>query len=170
MRKTFAWIIVIGGTALAFACARPREEKAEAKTVPKAEYKTVKPDEFPIPAKLAEALPGLVNDKIRIWKEISPSINLVVYAKGYNLKKAMEESARAFLALSGNPEFRNRVDFWIIQIQPEQGPEVLVWGARPSEVDQYQKTLDLKSFFRDSEYVLINDQIISKGDDRLKSF
>jgi len=170
MRKIFSLIILASAPALIFACARPREEKAEQKNAPQAEYRQVKPVEFPIPEKLADALPGLLNDKIRIWKDISPSINLVVNSQDYNLKKAIEQAGQGFVALLDDPEFRNGVEFWIIQIQPAQGSEVLVWGVRPLEAEQFQKSKDLKGFFKDSEYVLINDQIIGKGDDRLKFF
>ncbi len=41
---------------------------------------------------------------------------------------------------------------------------------RPSEVEQYKKSKDLKAFFENSEYALIDDQIIARGADRLKFF
>jgi hypothetical protein len=151
-----------------FSCARPRQEEKEKKGQPQAEYKDLKADEYPIPEKLKETLPGLVNDKIRVWKEISPTINLVAYFPDYSLEKAVRQASEAFLLLREEPKFRNGIDFWIIQIQPEEGPEVLVWGVRPSEVEQFAQAKKLKDFFRDSEYVLVNDQIIEKGEARLK--
>ena len=150
------------------ACARPREEKEEKKGSPKVDTREIKAVEYPVPENLSAALPGLLNDRIRIWKEISPTINLVAYFKDYSLKKAIESAASAFLILLEKPEFRDGIDFWIIQIQPEKGSEVLVWGVKPEEAEQYQKSKDLKSFFKDSEYVLVNDQIIPKGDERVK--
>jgi len=168
MPKLKYGIALILAAGLAGACARPNAEKPESRNQPKAEYQELKAEEYAVPAKLAETLPGLKNDKLRIWKEISPTINLVAYFPDYTLKNALERSAAAFLILVENPAFKNGIDFWIIQTQPEKGAEVLVWGVKPSEAEQYQKSGDLKTFFRDSEYVLVNDQILPKGDDRLK--
>lgn len=169
MRKFLSFILLLIIVSISSYCARPKEEKNE-KKAPQMQTKPIKAEEYQIPEELAQALPGLVNDKIRIWREISPTINLVAYFEDYSLKKAIEQAARAFLVLLEKPEFKNQIDFWIIQIQPKEGPNVMVWGVKPEEVEQYKKTRDLKSFFRDSEYVLINDQIIEKGDERLKYF
>ncbi len=168
MHKFKYLIVLLASAGLGFGCARPNPEKPENQNAPKAEYKQAQADEYPVPPKLAEALPGLLNDKVRVWKEISPTINLVAYFPDYSLKKALDQSAAAFLVLLENPEFRNGIEFWIIQVQPQKGSGVLVWGAKPAEVEQYKQSGDLKTFFRDSEYVLVNDQIIPKGDDRLK--
>jgi hypothetical protein len=159
-----ALVSVVGG------CARPKQEETEKKNQPKAEYKNLKAEEYPIPDKLKETLPGLVNDKIRIWKDISPTVNLVAYFPEYSLEKAIKQASEAFLILQENPAFKHGIDFWIVQVQPEQGAEVLVWGVKPSEVEEFAASKDLKAFFANSEYVLINDQIIEKGDARLKYF
>ena len=162
----FALLVFLLGI---FSCARPKpEEKTEKK--PKAEYKEIKAEEYPVPEQLKELLPGLLNDKIRIWREIAKTINLVAYMKDYSLEKAIEKSAQVFLLLRQYPEFKKDIEFWIIQLQPEKGSEVLVWGVRPSEVEEYQASGDLRKFFAQSEYVLINDQIIEKGEERLKYF
>lgn len=149
------------------ACTRPKKAP-EQKGPAAGQAKNITAEEYPIPDKLKEALPGLVNNKIRIWKEISPTVNLISYEPNYSLDNAIRQAAQAFLILAENPAFRNGIDFWIIQVQPEKGSEVMVWGVKPLEVDEYQKSNDLKAFFSNSEFVLINDQIIEKGDQRLK--
>jgi len=169
--KRLRFMIMIGiWVGLAGSCARPMQEEPTEKTTPRAEYKKIKAEEYPVPDQLKEALPGLLNDKIRVWREISPTINLVVYSPNYSLDNAIKQAAQAFLILERNPEITKETDFWIIQIQPEKGPEVLVWGVRPSELELYKKTKDLKAFFENSEYVLINDQVIPKGAGRLEYF
>lgn len=168
MKRLALMILIAMGACLADSCARPMEEKQETTNTPKAEYKKLKAEEYPVPDQLKEALPGLLNDKIRIWREISPTINLVVYSPNYSLDRAIKQAAQAFLILEQNSAITKGNDFWIIQIQPEKGPEVLVWGVRPSEVEQYKKTKDLKDFFANSEYALINDQMIAKGASRLE--
>jgi len=168
MKKPALFLILSCAVLFACSCARPRQEEAEKKGQPQAEYKNLKADEYAIPEKLKETLPGLVNDKIRIWKEISPTVNLVAYFPDYSLEKAVKQASEAFLILREDPNFKNGIDFWIIQIQPEEGPQLLVWGVRPSEAEQFAQSKELKAFFRDSEYVLVNDQIIEKGDARLK--
>lgn len=166
--KRLALLALIFLCALATGCARPKPEEGEKKNAPKAEYKELKADEYPIPEPLKAALPGLVNDKVRIWKEISPTVNLVAYFPGYTLELAVKQASEAFLVLLENPAFKDGIDFWIIQVQPEKGTEVLVWGVRPAEAEQYKNSKDLNAFFKDSEYVMVNDQVIEKGDSRLK--
>ena len=148
-------------------CARPKKAP-EPKGQTAGPAKNITAEEYQIPDKLKEILPGLVNNKIRIWKEISPTVNLIAYEPNYSLDNAIKQAAQAFIVLTENPAFRNGIDFWIIQVQPEKGSEVMVWGVKPAEVDEYQKSNDLKAFFTNSEFVLINDQIIEKGDQRLK--
>jgi hypothetical protein len=169
MKRLASLITLIAICGLAFACARPKPEEPEKKNAPKAEYKNLKAEEYPLPEALKTALPGLVNDKIRIWKEISPpTVNLVAYQPDYSLERAIKAASEAFLTLLENPAFKNGVDFWIIQVQPEKGAEVMVWGVRPTEAEQFKISKDLTAFFRDSEYVLVNDQVVEKGDARLK--
>ena len=169
MKKLAVLIALIFLYGMAFGCARPKQEEPEKKNAPKAEYKNLKAEEYPIPEPLKAALPGLVNDKIRIWKELSPpTVNLVAYSPDYSLDKAIKQASEAFLVLLDNPAFKNGVDFWIIQVQPDRGAEVLVWGVRPSEAEQFKNSKDLNGFFKDSEYVMVNDQVVEKGDSRLK--
>ena len=157
---------------LAIGCARPVEKPSPKKQEEKVQIKQLKPEEYPVPEKLKEVLPGLLNDKIRIWREISPTINLVAYIENYSLEKAIKLCAHAFMVLLEKPEFKKDIQFWIIQIQPREreNPEILVWGVRPSEAEEYKQTGDLEKFFVNSEYVLINDMIIEKGNERLKHF
>ena len=169
MKKLAGVIALLVFYGMAAGCARPKQEEPEKKNAPKAEYKNLKAEEYPIPEPVKAALPGLVNDKIRIWKELTPpTVNLVAYFPGYTLDKAVKQAGDAFLALLENPAFKNGVDFWIIQVQPENGSEVLVWGVRPSEAEQFKNSKDINAFFKDSEYVMVNDQVIEKGDGRLK--
>jgi hypothetical protein len=169
MKKLAVLIALSVLYAMAAGCARPKQEEPEKKNAPKAEYKNLKAEEYPIPEPLKAALPGLVNDKIRIWKELSPpTVNLVAYFPNYSLNNAIKQTSDAFLVLLDNPAFKNGVDFWIIQVQPENGTDVLVWGVKPSEAEQFKTSKDLNAFFKDSEYVMVNDQVIEKGDNRLK--
>jgi len=168
MRKLALLVACAALAGFALGCARPKEEGAGKQDQAKAQYQSPKVEEYPVPEPLKQALPGLVNDKIRIYKEISPTVNLVAYFPDYSLDKAVNAASQAFLVLLENPAFKAGVDFWIIQVQPEKGPGVLVWGVKPSEAEAFAKSRDLKAFFADSEYVLINDQIIDKGEPRLK--
>jgi hypothetical protein len=168
MMRKFWFMMVVAMLGLGLSCARPKAEKPDEAKKPKVESAPVKVDEYAVPAKLSEALPGLINDKIRIYKDISPTVNLVANLKDYKLQDATDRAAQAFLALDDQPEFKNGIDFWIIQVQPEAGKESLVWGAKPAEVAQYKTDQDLKKFFANSEYVMVNDQILPKGEDRQK--
>jgi len=170
MRKGLYIIALLGCLGLVFNCTRPKSEPDANRISPQAQYKEIKPLEYDIPQELNSALPGLLNDKIRVWKEISPTINLVAEIKDYSLGKAINYSAEAFLVLLAHPEFQEGIEFWIIQVQPSKGGEVLVWGVKPEEVKKYKEDGQLKSFFSESEYVLINDQIIEKGEPRIKHF
>ncbi|HUT55167.1 MAG TPA: hypothetical protein VM658_17390 [bacterium] len=168
-------------------CAKPvQEKKPETDAGPKHEYKDIKPAVYDVPPGVAAALPGLLNDKVYVYREIAPTLNLVAYAPNYSLPKAPLMAAQAFEALAAVPEFRRGIEFWIIQIQPPAGAEqvpqkpgeaaapqnseVFVWGVKPSEVDEYLKSKDLLSFISNSEYLLVNDENIPKGEARAKLF
>lgn len=177
-----AVVIILAG------CAKPVEEKKPpTETGPKHEYKDIKPAVYEIPEGVKTALPGLQNDKIYIYREIAPTLNLVAYVPNYSLAEAPVMAAKAFESLAAVPEFRQGVDFWIIQLQPEASEkpvapkpeeagqakpnaEVFVWGVKPSEVDDYIKSHDLMYFLVNSEYLLINDEIIPKGEARGELF
>ena len=100
MKKVFLFLLIAG---LAIGCARPVEKPSPKKQEEKVQIKQLKPEEYPVPEKLKEVLPGLLNDKIRIWREISPTINLVAYINDYSLEKAIKLCARAFMVLLENP-------------------------------------------------------------------
>ncbi len=187
-RNIPGFVAALAAAVIMAACAKPAENpKPEGEAGARHEYKDIKPEVYDIPPGVAAALPGLQNDKIYIYPEIAPTLNLVAYAPNYSLAEAPRMAAKAFQALAPVPDFRKGVDFWIIQIQPEAGAqqvpehpaeaaaapqssEVFVWGVKPAEVDEYLKSRDLLSFITDSEYLLVNDQIIPKGGDRAKLF
>jgi hypothetical protein len=156
------------GLALVAACARPQPPESGPKSGPKVEYKDLKPEVYPVPEEVKQALPGLQNDNIYIYREVSPTINLVANLPQYSLPEAIRRTAQALVALTRDPRFRAGIDFWIIQTQPEpdKGPEVLVWGVRPAEALADAQQGDLTRFFTDSEYVLVNDKIIPAGPER----
>jgi len=168
-------------TALALsACARPAQPpKPDEKTTGKHEYRDLKAEVYPVPAGVKAALPGLQNDNVYLYREIAPTLNLVAYVPDYSREAALRMAAAAFVVLADEPEFRRDIQFWIIQVQPKPpekpaadqkpGP-VLVWGVRPDEVDKYIANQDLAAFVRDSEYLLIDDRIIDKGQARLAEF
>jgi len=186
-----AWGIMALALAAAFlimGCTRPAQNKNPApNTGPKHEYKEIKPEIHPIPEGVKSALPGLLNDNIYIYREIAPTLNLVAYVPEYSLAGAAKMAAQAFVALSEQPEFREGIEFWIIQIQPETGKNevpvkpvdgssaesnalVFTWGVKPSEVDEYKKSENLINFLSNSEYLLVNDKIIPKGEERTTMF
>jgi hypothetical protein len=164
-------IMVLAGLVLS-SCARPESEPQEKESGPKREYRDIKPEVFPIPEEIRETLPGLRNDKFYLYRDISPTLNLVAYVPDYSLDAAISMAAKTFVHMKSDPEFKKGIEFWIIQIQPEpgKGAEVMVWGVRPDQADEYARTGDLVSFFRDSEYVLVNDEIIPAGEARLKAW
>lgn len=161
----FSFIII-----LMLGCVRAQREKEASKSSESSSqvYKEINPETFPFPDRLKETLPGLQGDKIYVYKEISPTINLVAYFPEYSTEKAILRSAEAFLVLLEQEELKRGIEFWIIQVQPEKGDEVMVWGVKPSEVEAYARSKDITSFLRDSEYLLVNDKIIPKGEERLK--
>jgi len=157
---------------LAAGCASPPQQQPAEAAGPRHQYKEIKPEEYPVPEAVAKALPGLLDDKVRIYREISPIISLVVYTPDYSRAKAVDMCARAFVALAEKPEFRKGIDFWIVQVQPEpetNDPALVVWGVKPSEVDRYIKTKDLAAFLEKSEYLLVDDEIIPAGEKRLEA-
>ncbi len=168
---------------LASSCTRPAEEQEQRKEEKKHVYKDLKPEVYPVPGKIKDALPGLLNDNIYVYREIAKTVNLVAYVPDYSREAAIKMMSEAFLALSGKDELRKDIDFWIIQIQPQppgeeaqQSPgnegeesQVVVWGVRPAEVDQYKQSGDLAEFLKTSEYLLVDDEIIAKGEERMES-
>lgn len=163
--------------AIAVACARPAEQNKPEEKKGKHEYKDIKPETYPFPAGVKEALPGLLGDSIYVYREIAPTVNLVSYEQDYSREGAVNKMVRALLAMAAVPELRQGIEFWIIQVQPrpekesEAGPsQVVVWGVMPAEVDRYRDSGDLAGFIRNSEYLLVDDQIIPRGDDRLAQF
>jgi hypothetical protein len=175
-------------TFLVVGCARPSEDKKpEAAPDSRHVYKELKAETYPVPEGVKKALPGLLNDNIYLYREIAPTLNLVSYEKDYSLAGAAKMAADAFMALSVDPEFRKQIEFWIIQVQPEPAGDevsagvdeakasetkarVFVWGVRPEEVDEYKKSKDMREFIRNSEYMLIDDVIVQKGESRLEHF
>ncbi len=169
---------------LAIACATPAEKPGkEEKNGPRHVYKDIKPEVYDMPAAVREALPGLLEqNKIFVYREISPTVNLVAYAPEYSKESAAKMIANAFLALREVPDLREDIDFWIVQVQPEpkkaaphpeeigQKADVIVWGVKPSEVDRFAESGDLKLFLETSEYLLVDDVIIQKGPQRLAQF
>ncbi len=152
------------------ACFQPQGSPEPKEKEPKREYREIKPEVWPIPGDIRDALPGLLNDKFYLYREISPTLNLVAYVPEYTLEKAINMAAKAFVLMTREPGYKEGIEFWIIQIQPEpeKGRDVMVWGVRPQEAEAYARAGDLSAFFRDSEYVLIDDKIIPAGKDRLK--
>lgn len=174
------FLALTAALALVIGCAKPTEENKPAPETPgKHVYKDLKAEVYALPEAVIKALPGLLNDKIYLYREIAPTLNLVAYTPEYSREAAVKMSAEAFLALAPVPEFRKGVEFWIIQIQPMPEAEakaaagqsqVVVWGVRPGEVDAYQSSGDLGAFLQNSEYLLVDDKIIAKGPDRGKEF
>jgi hypothetical protein len=166
MRKV--WLVL--ACLLLSACAQPQGSAPAKEQEPRREYREIKPEIWPIPEDIADALPGLLNDNFYLYREISPTLNLVAYVPEYSLEKAINMAAKAFMLMTGEPRYKEGIEFWIIQVQPlpEKGQDVMVWGVRPEEAEAYARTGDLSAFFRDSEYVLIDDEIIPAGDLRLK--
>ena len=165
MKVWVCWAMLL---LLASACSRPPQPESEAKAGPKVETKDLKPEVWPVPDEVKQALPGLQNDNLYLYREVSPTLNLVAYFPQYSLAEAIRGVARAFVALTRDPKFKAGIEFWIIQVQPREGKEVLVWGVRPAEAEAYARTQDLARFFTESEYVLVNDKIIPAGPDRAK--
>lgn len=164
MKLWFSLLVMI---LAAFACSRPPAPKAPAKPGPRIEQKELKPEIWPVPEAVKQALPGLLNDNLYVYREISPTVNLVAYFPEYSLPDAVRRMAQAFVAMTQNPKFSVGIDFWIIQVQPQQGSEVIVWGVRPSEALAYAQNHDLPGFLSESEYLLVNDKIIPPGPERL---
>jgi len=161
------WFSLLAMVFLASACSRPPQPQAPSQPGPKIEQKELKPEIWPVPEQVKQALPGLQNDNIYVYREISPTVNLVAYFPEYSLPDAVRRMAEAFVALTRDPKFTTGIEFWIIQVQPKQGSEVIVWGVRPSEALAYAQIPDLPRFFSESEYLLVNDKIIPSGPDRL---
>ncbi len=159
-------IMIMLGCLMFSGCSLPEKEKTDANLGPEQQIKDIKAEIYAVPRSVAKALPGLLNDNIYIYREISPSVNLVAYEDDYSLEKAVNMTARAFLGLLEDPKFNEKIDFWIIQVQPKQGPQVLVWGVRPEQARRYKENNDLIAFFKNCEYVMIDDKIIPKGDQR----
>lgn len=172
------WLVA----ALAISCARPADrdkDKKKAEDEQRHVYKELEPDVHPVPEGVAEALPGLLNDNIYIYREVAPLLTLVSYEKDYSRVSAVRKAARAFLALLSEPAFQEDIEFWIIQVQPREETKqekqkgkarVVVWGVRPEEVKQYRESGDLGRFLRSSEYLLVDDEIIEQGEERLSKF
>ena len=160
------WPILLLATATLFACSRPPAPEAQQKPGPKIEYQDLKPETWPVPEEVKAALPGLQNDNLYVYRDVSPTVNLVASLPQYARKDAIERCARAFTALTRDPKLAAGIDFWIIQVQPEEGNEVLVWGVRPAEAQAYAQTGDLNKFFTESEYLLVDDKIIPAGPER----
>jgi len=160
------WLSGVMLLLLVTACARPQPPESEKKPGPKIEYKDMKPEVYPVPEEVKQALPGLQNDNLYIYRDVSATINLVAYLPQYSLSDAIRRTALAFVALTRDPRFGAGIEFWIIQTQPEKGSEVLVWGVRPAEARAYAQQGDLARFFTDSEYLLVNDKIIPAGPER----
>ena len=167
MKLWFSLLVMI---LAAFACSRPPAPQAAAKPGPRIEQKELKPEIWPVPEAVKQALPGLQNDNLYVYREISPTVNLVAYFPEYSLPDAIRRMAQAFVAMTQDPKFSVGIDFWIIQVQPAQGPEVVVWGVRPSEAVAYAQNHDLTRFLSESEYLLVNDKIIPAGPERLPFF
>lgn len=153
-------------------CARPQQEEQASGENLKREYREIKPEILTISEELRSALPGLLNDNLYLYREISPSLQLVAYVPDYSLSGAVNIAAKAFTIMTKAPDYRKGMEFWIIQIQPEpeNGDSVLVWGVRPEEADRYVNSSNLEAFFTQSEYVLIDDKIIPPGDERARAF
>lgn len=162
-----AWFSVLGMMVLIAACSRPPAPEPTGKPGPKIEQKELKPEIWPVPEAVKSALPGLQNDNVYVYREISPTVNLVAYFPRYSLPEAIRRMAEAFVALTQEPQFEAGIEFWIIQVQPAEGSEVIVWGVRPSEAKAYAQDHNLTRFFAESEYVLVNDKIIPAGEERL---
>jgi hypothetical protein len=167
-------------------CAQPVKPEAEGDKEKRHEYIESEPEVHKIPKALADALPGLQNDNIYLYKEYAPTLNLVVYSPDYSLDGSMKMMAKAFLELAKDENFRKDISFWIIQVQPrpvnvgkdeivhktpakKPDPRVVVWGVKPEEVDAYKKENDLASFITNSEYLLVDDKIISCADKKCES-
>jgi len=166
MNSVKVWLSLMMLVLLATTCARPQAPEPGKKPGPKMEYKDLKAEVYPVPEEVKQALPGLQNDNLYVYREISPTLNLVAYLPQYALPDAIRRTAQAFVALTRDPRFAAGIEFWIIQTQPAQGADVLVWGVRPSEVAAYAQQQDLAAFFTQSEYVLVNDKIIPAGPER----
>ncbi|MFO8057395.1 MAG: hypothetical protein R6V10_08880 [bacterium] len=174
------WLVA----ALAISCAQPADrdkdkDKKKAEDEQRHVYKDLEPDVHPVPEGVAGSLPGLLNDNIYIYREVAPLLTLVSYEEDYSRVSAVRKAADAFLALLSEPAFQEDIEFWIIQVQPKEETKeekqegkarVVVWGVRPEEVKQYQESGDLGRFLRTSEYLLVDDEIIEKGDERLSKF
>ena len=75
-------------------CAQPADEKQPAATEkPKHVYKELNPETHPVPAGVKEALPGLLNDNIYLYREIAPTLNLVAYVPEYSREGAIKMAA-----------------------------------------------------------------------------
>jgi len=176
------WRILVAAFLLVWCanCATPadrQDKKSDEKT--RHVHKELKPEIYEMPQGVKQALPGLQNDKIYIYREVAPLFGLVSYEEDYDRTRAVKQAAEAFLALLADPALQKDMEFWIIQVQPakedakdkSQGKSrVVVWGVRPSEVEEYRKSGDLANFVRSSEYMLVDDEIIDKGDERLELF
>lgn len=172
--QLISMIIAAGIIIFAAGCASPAPEPGPEEKQGKHDYKDLSAETVEFPAGLKEALPGLQGDRIYMYKEVAPTANLLSYEKDYEREKALTMMAKAFTTLTDTPELRENIEFWIIQVQPpaDSGEEsrLVVWGARPGEADAYKKDEDLKKFVRTSEYLMVDDRIIPKGDARLAEF
>jgi len=171
---------------LALGCASPAPVPEQDADKSRHQFKELKPEVHPLPEGVIKALPGLQNDNLYIYREIAPLISLVAYVPDYSREAALEMAVAAFESLAPKPELREGIEFWVIQVQPDPDQEneqwkkdgkkgappsrVVVWGVRPQEFDQYQESRDLAALVRDSEYLLVDDRIITQGPDRLKLF
>jgi len=176
-------IIAVAAVSVLASCAEPAKEREEKKREQQRHtYKELKPEVVPVPQAVREALPGLLNDNIYLYKEIAPTANLVAYTPEYSRASAIRMMAEAFEHMAEAPELRQGIEFWIIQVQPKK-PEpavaeepgqarskVVVWGVRPKEVDRYLQSGDLAEFIMESEYMMVDDRIIAKGLERLEQF
>lgn len=178
---TISAVLIVALLAAAFSvsCAQPAAEKKDDKA-PRHVYKDLQAEVMPVPEGVREALPGLQNDNIYVYREISPVITLISYEKDYGREEAMRMAARAFLALLGKKEHEEGIDFWIIQVQADPGGDkaadgggkarLVVWGVRPEEAKKYAAEKDLAAFIENSEYLLVDDVIIPAGPRRLEQF
>src|SRR4030042_6549958 len=94
MKTAKVWLSVVM-LLLVTACPRPEPPESEKKPGPKVEYKEMKPEVYPVPEEVKQALPGLQNDNIYIYRDVSPTINLVADLPQYSLPDAIKRTASA---------------------------------------------------------------------------
>ena len=142
---------------------------SEAKPTGKREYGEIKPVVLPLPPAAVNALAGtdVYNNPLKEVQMYFRVMTLVVYRDRFDVKDFLDRMAIAFNVFALTPVFSKEADSWTIQVQARGGPKFVTMTCTPKQVNEYVRSHDVASLLTQCDFMMINDMIISKPEERL---